>query len=535
MKKKILYVLMVLASGASLTSCDDFLDTMPDNRTTIDSESKVKSILTSAYPDHTFALVTELMSDNSDNYGESNPYTDRFVDQVYAWEDVTETNNDSPESYWEDSYLAIANANLALDGIESLGGATTTALKEEKAEALLCRAYNHFILVNLFSKAYNSQTSVTDVGIPYVNATSTELLAQVPRGTVAEDYEKIEKDIQEALPMVGDSHLDVPKYHFNTRAAYAFAARFYLYYEKWDKAVEYANKCLGSQPKTMLRDLVGIAQLAQTYDAVTNQYIDASVNCNLLINTAMSSLGLVFGPYRVYSKYSHGAYVASHEDGKAENIWGSASFYSPMKTYSATNLDKVIFWKMPYKFEYTDPVAQIGYRRSVITTFTTDECLLNRAEAYIMLKKYDEAAADLTLWMQNCINTKLVLTPENITSFYKDIPYSYTATDEDPQGIESTIKKHLNPTFTIDAEGSTQECMLQCVLGFRRIETMEGGLRWFDIKRYGIEIIRRTMSASGVPATKTDVLTKDDERRAIQIPKKVRDAGCPANPRAEKK
>ena len=88
MKKKILYVLMVLAAGASFTSCDDFLDTLPDNRTTIDTEEKVKSILTSAYPDRTYALVTELMSDNSDNYGESNPYTDRFADQVYAWEDV---------------------------------------------------------------------------------------------------------------------------------------------------------------------------------------------------------------------------------------------------------------------------------------------------------------------------------------------------------------------------------------------------------------------------------------------------------------
>lgn len=39
------------------------------------------------------------------------------------------------------------------------------------------------------------------------------------------------------------------------------------------------------------------------------------------------------------------------------------------------------------------------------------------------------------------------------------------------------------------------------------------------------------MSANGLPAEKTDVLTKDDERRAIQIPQKVRDAGCPANPR----
>ncbi len=535
MKKKILYVLMVLAAGTSLTSCDDFLDTMPDNRTTVDSEEKVKSILVSAYPDKTFALVTELMSDNADDYGASNPYTDRFADQVYAWEDVTETNNDSPEGYWEASYQAIANANLALDGIESLGGATTTALKEEKAEALLCRAYNHFVLVNLFSKAYNSQTSNEDAGIPYVDATSTELMSQVPRGTVAEDYEKIEKDIQEALPMVGDSHLDVPKYHFNTRAAYAFACRFYLYYEKWDKALEYANKCLGSQSKTMLRDWKSIAGLTQTYEAVTNQYIDAGSNCNLLITTAVSSVGMVFGPYRLYSKYSHGNYVASHEDGLADNIWGSASYYSSMKRYSATNLDKVIFWKMPYKFEYTDPVAGIGYRRSVMTTLTTDECLLNRAEAYIMLKKYDEAAADLTLWMQNTIRTSLVLTPSSVQEFYKDIPYSYTVTEDDPQGVGSTIKKHLNPAFTIDAEGSVQESMLQCLLDFRRIETMEGGLRWFDIKRYGIEIIRRTMNASGIPATKTDVLTKDDERRAIQIPQKVRDAGCPANPRSESK
>lgn len=61
MKKKILYVLMVLAAGASFTSCDDFLDTLPDNRTTIDTEEKVKSILTSAYPDKTYALVTELI------------------------------------------------------------------------------------------------------------------------------------------------------------------------------------------------------------------------------------------------------------------------------------------------------------------------------------------------------------------------------------------------------------------------------------------------------------------------------------------
>ena len=73
--------------------------------------------------------------------------------------------------------------------------------------------------------------------------------------------------------------------------------------------------------------------------------------------------------------------------------------------------------------------------------------------------------------------------------------------------------------------------MLQCVLGFRRLETMHLGLRWFDVKRYGIEIPRRQMNAQGRPVLKTDVLTKNDPRRAIQIPLRVRDAGLEANPR----
>ena len=70
-------------------------------------------------------------------------------------------------------------------------------------------------------------------------------------------------------------------------------------------------------------------------------------------------------------------------------------------------------------FEYTDAVAGIGYRRSIFPLLTTDECLLNRAEAYIMTKQYDKAAADLTLWMQNITRSKTTLTPASITNFYK--------------------------------------------------------------------------------------------------------------------
>ena len=247
-------IILALCAGAmTFVSCDKFLDENPDNRATIDSEEKVVSLLTSAYTSNDYFLVTELMSDNMDDLGNNNPYTDRFLEQVFYWEDVTETDNGDPEGIWSGSYNAIANANEALNAIEALGGPTTEVLKQAKAEALLCRAYNHFVLVNIFAKSYNSKTSASDLGITYMTKGETTLDPKYERNSVAEVYELIEKDLLEALPDIGDLNYTVPKYHFNQKAAYAFAAKFFLFYEKWDEAIKYADLCLGSSPKAMLR------------------------------------------------------------------------------------------------------------------------------------------------------------------------------------------------------------------------------------------------------------------------------------------
>lgn len=512
-------------------SCDKFMDVMPDNRAEIDSEEKIQKLLTSAYPDHDYIMVTELMSDNCDKF--NNTYvSSQFFEQAWHWEDVNESNNESPENIWSACYTAISSANHALEAIERLveenGGEWTESLIKEKAEALVCRAYSHFILVNVFSMNYNSSTSSKDLGITYMEEPETTLAPEYTRGTVAEVYEKIERDLKEALPNISDSYYSVPKYHFNPKAAYAFASRFYLYYEKWDECIKYADLCLGAAPKTMLRDYAQLAENSTSAAAVGNIYVGAESNANLLLLTAYSMLGTTFGPYTTNKKFAHGNYVAQNETGKATNVWGEPeNMYTPMKSYSGTNREYVIFWRVPYMFEYTDPIAGTGYNRAVYPALSTDECLLNRAEAYILKKDYDKALEDMNLWVTNQMKTGNVLTAESIQEFYNARDYAYS----DAAGMQSTIKKHLNPAFDIDEEGSIQETMLQCVLGMRRIETMPLGLRWFDIKRYGIEIVRRRMDASGVPAELLDVLKKDDQRRAIQLPPRVISAGMEPNPR----
>jgi hypothetical protein len=525
-------ILTTLAAGILLAlpvSCDKFLDQMPDNRAEIDTRDKVRALLVSAYPATDYMLLTEFMSDNVDDYGKNNPYTDRFIDQVYAWQDVTETDNEDSENVWGNSYLAIAAANESLAAIETLQQENPSEnFDAERAEALLCRAYNHFILVNLFCQAYDPATASTELGIPYMEEPETTLNPKYPRGTVAEVYEKIEKDLQTALPLVSDTYYTVPKYHFNPKAAYAFAARFYLYYEKYAQSVTYANKVLGSEPSSMLRDWKYQASMTQSYEPIVEHYIDAGLNCNLLLMTAYSKMGLAFGPYSVYSKYAHGEYLANRETGIAiTGLWGGTndSYYSDMKIYSATNLDKTIFWKLPFLFEYTDPVAQIGYYRTVYPAFAADQVLLERAEANTILGNYDSAVRDINLWIKNIARNPQELTPDYIREYFNNTEYS--------EWNDATVKKHLHPTAAVQLgeEGGMKECILQCVLALKRVETLGQGLRWFDIKRYGIEIDRRIINAAGRPDRKTDTLVKGDPRRAIQIPPKVVAADMEPNPR----
>lgn len=520
MKKYIIHTLSALTAFLGV-SCNDFLDEMPDNRTTLDSAEKIKKILVSAYPTSSYALVTELSSDNIDDYGESNPYTNRFWAETAYWKHTTETENDDLKNTWTAHYKAISNANEALKALEEMG--FPAELNPLRGEALLARAYAHFTLVNLFSKHYNPQTSASDLGIPYMEKSETTLNPQYERGTVKDVYEKINADIELGLPLIRDDIYDVPKYHFNRAAAYAFAARFNLFYEKWQKAVDYASVALGANPEAVLRDWEALGNLPRTPSVIGNAFIQADDKANLLLQTSYSNLGLVFGPYYTGSRFNHISDISNRETLRAAGPWGTTdtyTFWHRPFVYSATNLDKTLFYKLPYIFQYTDLVTQTGYRRAVNLLFSTDETLLVRAEAYVMLKNYTKATEDLNIWSKNFLRSGQNITQAEIETFYSTLAYS---TEDAP-----TQKKTLNPAFTIEA--GTQENLLHCVLQYRRLLTLHEGFRWFDIRRYGIEVVRYQHQLSG-GRTVVDKLTTNDLRRTLQLPQDVIDAGLTPNPR----
>ncbi|WP_398454139.1 RagB/SusD family nutrient uptake outer membrane protein [Sphingobacterium thalpophilum] len=540
MRKNFINIFFALGVIIVQTSCKKFLEPLPDNRAELNNEDKIAKMLVSAYPSGNYIVAAEWASDNTDDIENLKPYSQRFSDEIFNWQPSTVvSNNDGLDRLWSQSYISIASANAVLQAIQE--SANPESLNAQKGEALIARAYNHFILVNMFSQAYSKKYSETDLGITYMTKGETTLNPSYQRNSVKEVYDFIVKDLEEGIPLIDDAayaNSSVAKYHFNKNAAYTFAARVHLFMENWQKAEEYASLALGANPSAYNRNNSYIASFGTTWGNVTREYNASSDKANFLLAAPVSSGGTEMGPYTpsspgvgVSNRYGYSWMI-----GYTEGAFARPPFYDqPIASlpaadtryrirsfrYDSSTLHKFLFPRVSYQFEYTDPVARIGYSRCVWGPLTSEEALLIRAEANVHLKNYTEALADMQLWTTNTVTLTYTLTEANINEWANSFAYY---TPEQP-----TPKKKFNADFII--EPGTQESMLHAILYMRRHQFQGQGMRWFDVKRYGIEIYRRTVRGRETVVSVNDKLEIRDKRRAFQLPQDVIDAGLTPNPR----
>lgn len=571
--------LSIIAGIALLafTSCSDFLDKVPDTRVYLTTIEQLRMLLVDGYMQTNYACVGELSSDNLvDNNAPSDDGVrynkaayDRSDDQLFAWEDVTYSNdNDTPSGVWSGCYGAIACANAVLEKVaefEAQGGDENGAFTQEdknklaaiKGEALLIRAYHHWVLCNVFCMPYaGPEKSKAIQGIPYITKPENTVNPSYERGTLAENYAMIEKDLLEGLPLIDDQLYEVPKYHFNKQAANAFAARFYLWKRDYNKTVEYATAAFrGNDPANMLCDI-------WTNDSF--YYISDIGRYNTSIERP--NVWMCFASYSTWWRrfvYSTQNRYTCNREAQRATIQGPGPTWERC-TYSNSRTKKTFAMHPAFngycgsaggqeygsyyagncfeQFEYTDKIAGIGYCHEIRAEFTTEQTLLDRAEALIFLGRIDEAFEDLNIWdseRQNNLSgddRMVPLTKDIIVSFYTKCEEKYVRNlqrDTLTHYIDSIYFGIAKPIHIDDVCPSAQYHVtpeilpyLQCVQHFRRIETVHTGFRWFDVKRLGIELIHKIGRYN-----EQKVLKYDDPRRAIQIPYQVIAAGLEPNKR----
>jgi starch-binding outer membrane protein, SusD/RagB family len=482
--KNINSIILLTLGLVLFTSCEKYLDTIPDNRTEINTPEKISELLVGAYPDANYQAFCELMSDNSfDNF--SNSSVGPIYSKPYLWEDVLQVDTDASQYYWASCYKAIGAANQALEAIKKLGD--TPNLGPQKGEALLARAYSHFMLVCLFSKFYDATTASTDLGIPYVTEPEKVVLKKYDRKTVAFVYEMIEKDLKQGLPLINDQSYKIPAFHFTKNAANAFASRFYLYKKDYDKVIEHANKvAVDGSFSSLLRNW-NTDYSTKSFTIISSRYGQATEKSNLLL----AETGSYWGRNWAGQKYGLDANVG-------RDLYYTDQPGGGRLSYSLFGSERGVFLpKFNELFVRVNPSANIGNGYIMVTLFSAEEVLFNRVEANYYKGNTEAVLADL--------NTFLSLRIAN---------YS-------PNTNALTIAKN-NAFYNTN---NTNAALLETMFYYRRIEFMHEGLRWFDLLRYKVPVTHNVINGSDI------VLSANDPRRVLQLPQEATLSGMPLNPR----
>lgn len=560
-----IYSLFGLGLGLlAFASCSDsFLDKTPDERTEIDNVDKVVKLLVTSYPTANPSWVGEINSDNLiDNQSPHLPSSpnskqilshynyaayDNWDNQLFRFEPASQAtygSSDSPGRLWQGYYSSIASVNAALQAIDKLEaeGNKSETLRAARGEALLIRAYSHFMLANIFCPAYKDQeTSKQYVGVTYMTEPETKVLVHYDRGNLADTYTKIEADLLEGLKYISDVNFNIaPKYHFNTAAAKAFAARFYLFKKDYKKVIQYADEVLGTDTAQLQSKLMDYSAFegCTTAKDYGNAWQSPDRQNNLMLIPTYSVLGRRVLGYR-YSCAGPAAREALmiHSSPLWNGYICPAQLLVSGQIFSVSGSDYGYFsCKIQETFEYTDPVAGIGYPHVVYRAFTNSQLLLERAEAEAMLGQYDKCAGDLMCYWNDALksfstadynayiksgNTKF-LTKPILLQYYGD--KSNTNCFEDwsfAQQMGINVPKEAVP-------------YMNCINDFRRLETVFEGMRFFDIKRWGMDLTH-TVGLDSSPI-KTTATSKE---RAIEVPWEALSAGLatsrPADPESKPK
>ncbi len=499
---KYIRLVYILVGIIALPSCNDFLDELPDNRVELSNKSDIEGLLANALPDGSFYSFTHSLSDNAGDAGIT-AFSNQVNEESFKFQDYASQGQDTPLFYWISCYESIANTNLAIEYIENLSTEEQKDYESLYGEALVARAYNHFMLVNIYCKHYEKETCKEDLGIPYVTKPEKEVLGKYTRGTVHSVYENILSDLTKGLPLLKDDFQKHPMFHFTNVSAHAFASRVYLYLGNWDKVISHSNHVLGGNVSSQIRSW-NDDYMKKTSSELEIFYSSSNEKSNLLIRCAMSNYGL----YYKYQRY-----------GLTENIKSSIFDVKLISNGAYTykfrgydNPDRYYMDKFKHLKKRISINADLGYGYMNHPLFTVEEVLFNYLEASVMKDRFTQTLSGLNDFFSKRVN--------NIIFPYD--PERNIVTEENIKTLFLSKGDNIVPSYDVTAR---QKIFIKAILHARRAEFMFEGLRWFDIKRFNLPVIHIDANRN------TFILESKDLRKAIQIPTSTISLGLTPNPR----
>ncbi|MBN2597468.1 MAG: RagB/SusD family nutrient uptake outer membrane protein [Marinifilaceae bacterium] len=248
--KNNIYIVMILAV-LGFTACEEYTDIKPKGKNLLETADELEYLLNYSFNSaYAFNLRDLYDLDNdmySYGYGDiptilSGTVKDLQYARLTYDAGIDRAALTKTDRVYEGIYSIICTRlNMILEQAPNVND-DPDKVEELKSEALVLRAYLHYILVNIYAKAYNPSTAETDGGIAYMNKTDFESLSV--KSTVAEVYQNMLSDINAALE--SNSLPDQPATAMRVAKGFAYAvkARILLSMRDYENALIAAGSSL---------------------------------------------------------------------------------------------------------------------------------------------------------------------------------------------------------------------------------------------------------------------------------------------------
>lgn len=429
MKKLLYHIGVFCALGMTTIGCDSYIDLTPKGKITVDSVSQYYELivnpLRSYYPSSFIMLSDNQWAKESDILGYESISHDgiNFTFNENADRTLVGDNN-----LYENMYTFIMRSNLIIDNIDKAQGSAEQKVLA-KAEARVFRAWDHFLAVNTYAKAYDPATAAQDGGVCIMD--HYDLEATPSKSTVAAVYDFIISELEESAPLLREKPVNI--YHPNKAFAYALLAKVYLFHRDWEKAKTAAEASLAINSALADYNLINNAGGTARYKNFAKEN-----NPEVLSYHWMSGWGgaeqVALYHYGIISPELKGLFESNdlryklflRDTGTSITQWFDSGSGAAIWTPAITNLDR---------FTY----MTVGLR--------TAEVYLIAAEANARLNNLSVAA--------NYVN--------------------------------QLRANRLSGTDTDISTPSTQKEMMDQIILERRKEMLFGFSRFFDLKRFNLE------------------------------------------------
>ena len=276
--------LIALALIASLTSCKDYLEEIPEDtlvttsfyKTESDALSAVSAVysrLNKGMYNRNFYLYTDILTDDcTAGVGVNNAFIRALDNFVHA------PVNDRLETGWQEHYDGINRANAAIKYVPGI--TMNTDLRDRLVgEAKFLRGLLYFNLVRLFGP------------VPLVlEPTTTAEGLDVEQATVEAIYGQIVQDLTDAEAVLPPTYGSRDLGRATNWAATSLLAKVYLTRKEWSLAAQKAKEVIDSKAYDLWEDYANIFKVAtenQREAIFSAEFMSNTQNGNGMMQSAM--------------------------------------------------------------------------------------------------------------------------------------------------------------------------------------------------------------------------------------------------------